>query len=132
MSTKLQEDIKRWLQSKPEYQKNFFKNKKQMIFLELQEDIKKMLAVGFNKKMIYHYLTDTEKLNCSYKSFLGYIDRYITNEFNITKSKSQTISQPKKIKNKMNKTNRTTIIVEAAELPKFQINNNPANAKELY
>ena len=46
-------------------------------FLAVKDDVKTALDAGYEKSFIWRDMQDTGRLNCSYRTFLGHIHRYI-------------------------------------------------------
>ena len=70
------DDLSEWLDSHPKT-KQGFRNSAKIAFLAVKDDVKTALDAGYPMSMVWKHMRDTGKLNCSYRMFCAYVQRYI-------------------------------------------------------
>ena len=70
------DDLSEWLDSHPKI-KQGFRNSAKIAFLAVKDDVKTALDSGYPMLLIWKHMCATGKLNCSYRMFCAYVQRYI-------------------------------------------------------
>jgi|GEM_PF-6285585 len=66
------EDLKRWAITKEK------QNRSETVFLSLKKDIQEAINAGWYKKHIWQYLTENNKIKCSYVLFNMLCKKHLT------------------------------------------------------